>query len=188
VLDGDRKILGNIQPKWTGGWNNQFKFKNFTLNALIDTRQGGNIVSITNFFGDYAGVTKQSLKGREVDWDNPGVIVDGIDINTGQPNTETVTSEQYFQNIFPVMEPYVFDASWIKLRELRFGFDIPTSWAGRLNARAINIAVTGRNLHTWTDVPNIDPEFSYSIGNFQGVEFAALPNARSWGLSFRITP
>ncbi len=185
---GERKILGNIQPDWTGGWNNTFKFKNLTLNALIDTRQGGNIVSITNFFGDYAGVTANSLKGREVDWDNPGVVVDGIDINTGQPNTINVTAEQYFQNIFPVMEPYVYDASWVKLREIRFGFDIPTRWASKLNARAINVALTGRNLKTWTDVPNIDPEFSYSIGNFQGVEFAALPNARSWGLSFRITP
>ena len=59
---------------------------------------------------------------------------------------------------------------------------------GRFNARAISVALTGRNLHTWTKVPNIDPEFSYTIGNFQGVEFGALPNTRSWGLSFRVTP
>ncbi|MEO8577199.1 MAG: hypothetical protein ABI556_10885 [Gemmatimonadales bacterium] len=185
---GERKVLGNIQPDWTGGWNNSFRFRNFSLNALIDMRRGGNIVSITNFFGEYSGVLKSSLKGREVDFDNPGIVVDGIDINTGQPNTERVTAEQYFQNIFPVMEPYVYDASWTKLRELRFGFDLPAKWANRLNARAVNVSLTGRNLFTWTDVPNIDPEFSYSIGNFQGVEFAALPNARSWGVSFRITP
>ena len=185
---GERKVLGNIQPTWTGGWSNGFKYKNFSLNALLDVRRGGNIVSITNFFGDYAGVTKQTMRGREEDWDKPGIVVDGIDINTGKPNDINVTSEAYFQNIFPVMEPYVYKADWVKLREVRFGFDIPTSWAGRLNARAINVALTGRNLHTWTDVPNIDPEFSYTIGNFQGVEFAALPNARMWGLSFRITP
>jgi hypothetical protein len=185
---GERKVLGNIQPTWTGGWSNGFKFKNFSLNALLDIRRGGNIVSITNFFGDYAGVTKQSMRGREEDWNKPGIVVDGIDINTGKPNDVNVTAEAYFQNIFPVMEPYVYKADWVKLREVRFGFDIPTTWASRLNARAINVALTGRNLHTWTDVPNIDPEFSYSIGNFQGVEFAALPNARMWGLSFRITP
>ncbi|HEX2722660.1 MAG TPA: SusC/RagA family TonB-linked outer membrane protein, partial [Gemmatimonadaceae bacterium] len=185
---GGRKVLGNIQPDWTGGWNNSFKFRNFSLNALIDMRRGGNIVSITNFFGEYSGVLKSSLKGREEDWNKPGLVVDGIDINTGKPNTERVTAEQYFQNIFPVMEPYVYDASWTKLRELRFGFELPTRWASRFGARAVNVSLTGRNLFTWTDVPNIDPEFSYSIGNFQGVEFAALPNARSWGLSFRITP
>ena len=185
---GGRKVLGNIQPKWTGGWSNGFKYKGFSLNTLLDMRRGGNIVSITNFFGDYAGVLKSTLRGREQDWDKPGIVVDGIDINTGKQNTDTVTSEYYFQNIFPVMEPYVYKANWVKLRELRFGWDIPTGWANRLNARAVNIALTGRNLHTWTDVPNIDPEFSYTIGNFQGVEFAALPNTRSWGLSFRITP
>ena len=50
------------------------------------------------------------------------------------------------------------------------------------------VFVGGASLHTWTKVPNIDPEFSYTVGNFQGVEFAALPNARTVGLSFRITP
>ena len=185
---GDRKVLGNIQPKWTGGWSNSFKYRSVSINALLDMRRGGNIVSITNFFGEYSGVLKSSLKGREQDWDKPGIVLDGIDVNTGKPNTTTVTAEQYFQNIFPVMEPYVYDASWVKLRELRVGFDLPTTWASRLYAHSINVAVTGRNLHTWTKVPNIDPEFSYSVGNFQGVEFAALPNARTYGLSFRITP
>ncbi|MEO7367671.1 MAG: TonB-dependent receptor, partial [Gemmatimonadaceae bacterium] len=188
TVGGERKVLGNIQPDWTGGWNNSVKFRSVSVNALIDMRRGGNIVSISNFFGEYSGVLKNSLKGREEDWNKPGIVLDGIDINTGKPNTTSVTAEQYFQNIFPVMEPYVYDASWTKLRELRVGFDFPQRWAQRFNSRAISLALTGRNLFTWTDVPNIDPEFSYSIGNFQGVEFAALPNARSWGLSFRITP
>jgi hypothetical protein len=173
-----------------------------TVSGLLDIRRGGQIASITNFFGDYSGVTKESLRGREVDWNNPGIVVDGIDINTcsaafqagttekcdGLPNTINVTAERYFQNIFPVTEPYIYDASYVKLRELRLGLDLPGTWASRFNARAISVAVTGRNLHTWTKVPNIDPEFSYTVGNFQGVEFGALPNARSWGLSFRVTP
>jgi len=193
---GGRKVLGNIQPNWTGGWSNTFAYKNVTVSGLIDMRRGGNIVSVTNFFGDYAGVTKESLKGREVDWNNPGVVVDGIDINScaatgpcnGTPNTDNITAEQYFQNIFPVMEPYVYKDDWVKLRELRIGLDLPGRWAQMFNARAVNVSLIGRNLHTWTNVPNIDPEFSYTVGNFQGIEFAALPNARTWGLSFRITP
>ena len=191
-----QKVLGNIQPKWTGGWGNTVRYKNVTLSGLLDFKRGGNIVSITNMWGDYAGVTAHSLRGREVDWDTPGIVLDGIDIDTcaatgpcnGQPNTINITSEQYFQNIYPSVEPFTYDASYTKLRELRFGLDLPASWANRLNSQAISVAVTGRNLKTWTKVPNIDPEFSYTVGNFQGIEFAALPNARSWGLSFRITP
>ena len=68
------------------------------------------------------------------------------------------------------------------------GFDLPARFSNRLNFSSISVAVTGRNLKTWTKVPNIDPEFSYTTGNYQGIEFAALPNPRSWGLSFRITP
>lgn len=76
---GNRIVLGNIQPKWTGGWSNTLTYKSFTLSGLLDVHRGGNILSVTNAFGDFAGITKASLKGREVDWNNPGVVVDGID-------------------------------------------------------------------------------------------------------------
>ena len=193
---GERKVLGNIQPRWTGGWSNTLTYKNFTLSGLLDIRRGGNIVSVTNFFGDYSGITKASLRGREKDWNDPGIVLDAIDLRScaatgpcnGTPNTTNVTAEEYFQNIFPVMEPYVYEANYVKLRELRFGVDLPASWANKLNASAVSISLSGRNLHTWTNVPNIDPEFSYTVGNFQGIEFAALPNARTIGLSLRITP
>ena len=185
---GGRKVLGNIQPEWVGGFGNNFRYKNFTLYGLLDIRKGGDIYSITNFFGDYAGVLSSSLKGREQDWDKPGLIIDGIDDSTGVANTVRVTAEQYFQGIFPTNEPYIYDASYIKLRELRFGFDLPQAWANRLYSEAVNFAITGRNLYTWTDVPNIDPEFSYTQGNLQGIEFTSLPNARTWGFSVRVTP
>jgi len=55
-------------------------------------------------------------------------------------------------------------------------------------SRAVNLSFVARNLYTWTNVPNIDPEFAYSTGNSQGMEFAALPNARSVGFNVRITP
>ncbi len=48
--------------------------------------------------------------------------------------------------------------------------------------------MTGRNLLTWTDVPNIDPEFTYTSGNFQGIEYAIPANPRSIGFSVRVTP
>ena len=180
--------FGNLQPNWTGGWGNTFTYKAITFYGLLDIRRGGNIYSVTNMFGDNTGVLARTLRGRETDWDNPGIVAKGIDAATGLPNTVNVTSEEYFQAIYPAIDPYVYDASYVKLRELRFGIDLPRSFTDRLNASAINVSLTGRNLHTWTKVPNIDPEFSYTTGNYQGIEFAALPNARVWGLSFRITP
>lgn len=181
-------FFGTIQPDWTGGWANTFTYKNISIYGLLDVRRGGKLYSVTNMWGDNTGVLSRTLYGREQDWDKPGVVISGIDVDTGQPNTTRVTSEQYFQSIYPSIEPYVYDASYTKLREVRVGFDLPSRFSNRLNFSAISIAVTGRNLKTWTKVPNIDPEFSYTTGNYQGIEFAALPNPRSWGLSFRITP
>jgi len=185
---GTRRVMGSIEPDWTGGWSNTFSYKRFVLSALVDIRQGGDIFSISNMFGQYAGVFASTMRGREVDFDNPGVTVKGIDAKTGQPNTTTVTSEEYFHGLFQLHEPFIYKNSYVKVRELRVGYDLPTSWAARLNSRAVNLAFVGRNLFTHANVPNIDPEFSYTTGNFQGMEFAPLPNARSIGFNLRVTP
>ena len=182
--------LGSIQPDWTGGWNNQFTFKNMSLNVLFDIRRGGSLMSYTNLVGEYSGVLESSLRGREIEWDNPGYVARGIDVDTGEPNEVAVNSEVYFQSAYigGLAEPYVYDASYVKLREIRFGFDVPQRFASRLNAESVSLALTGRNLALWTDVPNIDPEFAYSSGNVQGMEYAIPANTRSFGLSVRITP
>jgi hypothetical protein len=180
--------LGSIQPDWTGGWSNQLSWKGWSASALLDIRQGGKLMSYTNYVGMYSGVLESTLKGRELDWNDPGYVFDAIDINTQAQNTDTVTSETFFQNMFGATGQTTYDASYVKLRELRFGYDLPQAWASRLRSQAVSVALTGRNLALWTDVPNIDPEFAYSSGNFQGIEYAFPGNTRSWGISVRITP
>lgn len=182
-------VLGNIQPKWTGGWSNQFTFGNFSVGTLIDVRRGGQLYSVTNMFGEYAGVLANSIPGREVDWDNPGVVVKGTDADTGQPNTTAITAEEYYHGLFGFTERYVYDASYVKFRELRLAYNLPQSWASRiLGASEASIALTGRNLKMWTNVPNIDPEFAYSSRNDQGIEVNMSPNPRSIGFNLRIVP
>ena len=195
LTDGGYPVLsdtfvyhGSIQPKWTGGIGSQFTYKGVSLGVLFDIRHGGRLMSYTNYVGEYSGVLKSSLKGREVDWDNPGIVVQGIDVTSGTANTDVLTSEQYFQGLFFNVEPYVYDASYTKLREVRVGFDIPQSWANSARVQAVSLAFTGRNLALWTKVPNIDPEFAYSSGNFQGIEYALPGNTRSFGFNVRITP
>jgi outer membrane receptor protein involved in Fe transport len=206
VANPIKQILGNIQPNWTGGWGNTVTYKRLSLSALLDVHNGGSLWSITNWFGDYAGVLKSSLKGREVDWNKPGYLVKGLDVNTcgagshttkngnyvcvgGTANNTTVTSENYYQDIFPVNEGYVYNDSYVKLRELRIGLDLPQRWASAAHAAQVNLAFTARNLYTWTSVPNVDPEISYSTGNgTQGVEYGSIPNARTFGISVRVTP
>ncbi|HYC49643.1 MAG TPA: SusC/RagA family TonB-linked outer membrane protein [Gemmatimonadaceae bacterium] len=180
--------LGSIQPKWTGGLSNQFTWKNMSFGALLDIRRGGKLMSYTNYVGLYSGVLEESLYGREVDWNNPGVLVQGFDVDSMAANNITLTSERYHQSLFGATGLTTYDASYVKLRELRFGYDLPQNLANRVRMSSVSIALTGRNLALWTDVPNIDPEFAYSSGNFQGVEYALPGNTRSFGISLRVTP
>ena len=181
--------LGNVQPDWTGGWGNQFSYGNFAFSTLLDIKRGGELYSVTQMFGEYAGVLESSLRGREQDWNTPGIVVQGLNVNTRQPNTVNVTAERYFHGLFGFTENYVYDAGYVKLRELRLTYALPGSWANRiLGARAASIALTGRNLYMWKDVPNIDPEFAYSSRNDQGIEVNMSPNPRSFGMNLRLVP
>lgn len=208
---GPLKVLGNVQPDWTGGWSHTVNFKNWTFFGLLDFKMGGDVFSITNMWGEYAGVLESSLKGREVDFDDPGVVADGIAtgscaagsgtittpgpyqgtfrcVGGGTSNGVVVNAEDYFQHIYPAKTPYVYDGSYTKLRELRVNYELPSRWAAKLNSSSINLGLSGRNLVTWTKVPNIDPEFSYSTGNVQGIEYAIIPNPRTIGFNVRVTP
>lgn len=185
---GAQGVIGSIQPKWVGGWNNDFRFGSMQLSFLFDFHRGGKVFSVTNMWGDYTGIFKNSLRGREVDWNNPGLVIKGTDAATGLPNTTRVTAEQYWESLYYNAEQYSYDDSYVKLRNLRFGVDLPTGFASWLHASSVNVALIGNNLWTHTKVPNIDPEFSYNAGNAQGFEFATIPNTRSIGLNLRIVP
>jgi hypothetical protein len=158
------------------------------VRALLDFRRGGRFASYSNYIGDYSGVLRSSLRGRETDWDNPGFTVQGVNENTGAPNDVTISSERYFQSNFGSLENYIYDASYTRLREVRIGWDLPTKYAGRINAQSVNLALTGRNLLLWAKAPNVDPEFGYNTTNLQGVEYAIPSNPRSIGVSLRVTP
>ena len=187
-IRGPQTVLGNINPRWVGGWNNDFRYKRFTGSFLLDFHVGGKIFSTTNMMCDQSGQCANTLRGREVDWNDPGIVVQGVDRNTGEPNATTVTSEQYFLSLWLIHQQYTYDAGYVKLREARIGYDLPESLVSRVNAQAINLSLVGRNLWTHSKLPNIDPEFTYGTGNGQGFEYATLPTNRSVGITLQITP
>jgi hypothetical protein len=137
----------------------------------------------------YAGILESTLKGREVDWDKPGLVVDGIDKATGQPNKVVVTAEDYGHNLYPTHEPAIFSTGFVKLREVRLSWDAPTSMARRVGMSQLNIAFVGRNLLTWTNFPNYDPENITNAGNGgQGFDMGAMPTTRNIGFNISVTP
>lgn len=187
--DPVKRVLGNVNPDWTGGWSNDFRWKSVSLNTLIDVRHGGQNFSVGNWWGQYAGVLASTLKGREVDWDNPGLIVNGIDKTTKQPNTTRVTAEDFNHTVYPINEAGIYNTGFVKLREVRLSWDAPSRIASRLGTTQLNIALIGRNLATWTDFPNYDPENATNAGNGgQGYDMGAMPTTRSFGINVTLTP
>jgi TonB-linked SusC/RagA family outer membrane protein len=184
---GATAIIGNIQPKWTGGLINSFKYKNFDFSGQLDARIGGQLWSATNRFGTYSGILASTLRGREVSLSNPGIDIQGVD-EAGNPVTSHVLAEDYFKTIDGIEEFFVYDAGFVKLRELRLGWNVPDALTRKLAGYKMNVALVGRNLWTHSNAPNIDPETAFSAGNSQGIEFGQLPATRSLGFQVNITP
>jgi TonB-linked SusC/RagA family outer membrane protein len=188
-VKGDLKILGNYQPDWIGGINNEFIYKNLSASFLIDIHQGGDIYSMTNAWGRYAGALEESLIGREGGITGVGVkeVTDASGNVTYVPNDVVVTAEEYnhaaFSNAIPAGS--IFDASYVKLREVRIAYSIKK--LGNLPIKALNLALIGRNLAILSSsIPHVDPETSFNSGNAQGLEFGQLPSARSIGFNINL--
>jgi TonB-linked SusC/RagA family outer membrane protein len=184
---GPTSIIGNIQPNWTGGLINHFRYKNLDFSAQIDAKVGGQLWSATNRFGTYAGILQSTLQGREISVTEPGIDIQGVD-DAGNPITSHVTAEDYYKTIDGIEEYFVYDASYVKLRELRLGWNVQESLTRRLSGYKVGLALVGRNLWTHSNAPNIDPESAFSAGNSQGLEFGQLPATRSFGIQLNVTP
>ncbi|MBU2266684.1 MAG: TonB-dependent receptor, partial [Bacteroidetes bacterium] len=184
------KFIGNLYPDWTMGINNSFSYKNFSLSGLVDFRQGGVFYS-----GTAAGLRTSGLAaetgGNRANFVDPGVIKDKSGNFT--PNTKEVNFQQFWQQNYQTSntEANIFDASYVKLREIRFSYTLPSSlFSAKTGIRSATIGVEGRNL--WlikSKVPHVDPELNFfgagSTG--EGVEFNSVPSTRSFGLNLRLS-
>jgi outer membrane receptor protein involved in Fe transport len=182
-----REILGNYNPDWVGGMQNRFTFGNFDLSVLVDGQRGGDVFSVTNWFGEYAGVLESTLRGRDIDNCDPGIIVDGILPDGSQNTSVMVCPEAYFGRNYGIQESGINDATYVKLREVRLGVQLPGEWVGWTGFSSANFALIGRNLALWTpNMPNIDPETAFDASNVQGFESGQFPTARSFGFSLSL--
>lgn len=196
--------LGNYNPDWVGSLTNTLRFGGLEVAALLDTRQGGVIYSLTSNFGRRSGVLAETAAGRchpnppagsdypKCDPSN-GIIVKGVKVVAGDtvPNDIVTGARQYHWAVTgtnPIAEEFVYDASFVKLREVRIGFDVPRRFTSRWGVSSLRLALVGRNLALWSDVPHIDPETAFNAGNAQGYEYGQMPSARSFGINLSVTP
>lgn len=186
--------LGNGVYNLTGGWSNSFKYKNFSLSFLLDFKVGAKLFSGTNYSLYSEGLHKNTLNGRTAE--NPGGTVVGtgvmLDTKTGNyvPNNVKVDAQTYYSSISrnDIAEEFVYNANFLKLRELSVGYEFPKNILSKLKVvKGMNVSLVGRNL--WTIIKhtdNIDPEAAYNNTNGQGLELNGYPATRSVGFNVNV--
>src|SRR3989454_354478 len=198
LQDASQQVLGNYNPHWVGGISNTISYKRMSFSFSFDGQVGGQVYSVTKWFGQYSGVLASTLAGREVDWNNPGYIVPNAVYQctpvppattcVGAPDTTHVLAQNYWHNTFNAQESGIVDATFFKLREARLAVALPTNVARFLGFSDATVAIVGRNLLLFAKQPTIDPETAFDTSNRQGVENGHLPTARSIGFTMSVRP
>lgn len=208
-VDSELRTLGNASWDWTGGFYTTFSYKNFRLSASFDVKVGADIFSMSMRSAYDSGKATETLAGRE-EWylseENrmaagmsldewyaagqvKGYVVPGVIDNgdgTYRPNDIAINPENYWRSAAknaPGM--FVYDNSYIKCREITFGYTFPQSMLGNF-VKGLSLSFVARNpFILWKNIPNIDPDSSYNTSGM-GLEYGSLPSRRSYGINVNL--
>ncbi len=190
-------VIGNVNPDWNMGIFTNLSWKGISLYALVDIQQGGDIYSINTKYGQATGLYEETAglndKGnpiRDLVADGGGILFENTVFEDGTPNDQYVEAYRWGRAFYYNNSPtarYVFDASYVKLREVSLSYSLPQSVIGKSPFTNVTFSFIARNLwiiHKNTD--HFDPEASLSSGNQQGIETGSYPTARSFGFNIKL--
>ena len=209
LFEEQTKTLGNASWDWTGGFYSTFTYKNFRLSAGFDVKVGADLYSMSMRSAYLTGKAKETLAGRE-EWyaseearkaagmseeawresgKCTGFIAEGVIDNgdgTYRQNDIPVNPQSYWKSVVAKAQSlFVYDNSYIKCREITFGYTFPESMLGKY-VKALSVSFVARNpFIVWKNIPNIDPDSSYNTSGL-GLEYGSLPSRRSYGLNVNL--
>lgn len=198
IIANDLKYLGNTNPKWTGSISNNLSWKGFNLYFMFETRQkydmwNGTWGAMTNF-----GTSKNTenrytntvFKGVEGHLDGNGNLV----TSEKQNSISAPLNEDYYTGVgsgFAVNEPFVQDATWVRLREVTVGYTLDGGKLFKDSKKAwfnsATFSVSGRNLWLHTNYTGVDPETSlFGSQVAQGFDYFNNPGTRTYAVSLKL--
>jgi len=192
---------GNILPRAVGGFSNTLSYRNIALDFTIDYRFGGKMIAPNLKFMRGAGMLENSMEFRDAASGgiaftengktyNDGVLLQGINENTGQPNTKVLSAADYYITTYnwgqgSLTEGEIFKNNYIKMREVSLSYKIPASFTKKLNINNLRVSLIGRNLfYLYRTLKDLDPEAP--LGNkwwSQGVDVGSSAASRNFGFS-----
>jgi TonB-linked SusC/RagA family outer membrane protein len=184
--------LGSFVPDLTGGFTSTFNYKSFTAGFSMDFQIGGKLFSVTegNLNGSglspkTAGLNDKGNPKRDAVADGGGILIPGIRESDGKPNTTYIDVRDYYEGHIPyAWEEATYDATYLKLREVSLGYNLPISLVSKFKAQRATISLIARNPWLmYSKIKGIDP--SESAGSW--TEGSQLPGTRTIGLNLKIT-
>ena len=179
VTSGNNDKVGNSSPKALLGWGNTFTYKGLTLYFLIDSRFGGDVLSMTQAELDQRGVSKNSGDARDAGF----VEVGGQKFSNPKAFYNRVGGRQC------TTEYYMYSATNIRLRELSLSYSLPQSLLAKTGfIKGADISLIGRNLFFFHKKAPFDPDAVLSTGNSnQGIDVFGMPTTRNIGFNLKLT-
>jgi TonB-linked SusC/RagA family outer membrane protein len=178
------------------GFSNTFSYKNFSLYTLIDAKWGASIYSETNAISFSNGKHMKTLEGREDGFIGDGVAADGkpnaVKLRGMFNEDATVGAGSvtgYYQQISHIAEEFIYDASFVKMREISIAYRFSKSLLKKVGINNATFSLVGRNLFTIyqdKNLENVDPESSVASGNAQGIERLVYPVTRNYGVTLKL--
>ena len=186
ISKGEVKNFGSVTPDFYGGLTNNFKYKNISLRTTIAGQYGGVFYSYGRGYRMFFGTDQRSLEGRV-----GGIVIDGINENTGAPNTVAIPAlNKQFLEIFSnqIATNMMLDATNVRMKEIVLTYNFPKRMIQNSPIQGLSISAIGTNLFfIYNPAGDIDPEAGYGGGTSgTAVELGSLPSTRNYGLNFNI--
>lgn len=178
------KIIGNVQPDWTGSVQNTFSYQNFSLSALIDVKRGGDLYNQVAAFHASQG-TLPITTNRDEEVEFSGVYPDGTPVDT-----TVVPGQDFYRNVYRrVAENFVEDASYVKLRNVQLTYRLPELVTTNTPLRGGSIGVGASNILLWTPYDGFDPESrQFDAGsNTQGFQGLRTPAVETYTVKLNLS-
>jgi len=190
-IAGEAQNMGNVLPDYTWGWINTVSYKGITLSFMIDGREGGVLRSATVESLWESGAVAETAVNREGTFIDSQGILENTDGTFRDNDVPTRSAENFWGQLGAnsVSEASIFDASFIKLREVAISYSLPRSVLENLPFSRVQFGIEGRNLALLhAHVPHIDPEaslFGSGSAGF-GIERNVVPSTRSIGFNIKL--
>jgi TonB-linked SusC/RagA family outer membrane protein len=184
-MAGEPGVLGEVTPNFLLGGTNVFSYKDLSLAATLEWKNGGHMYSGSNGLLDLYGLSKRT-EDRESTFIFDGYKADGSknDIARGGVYDPGAYQTLYSDVLSNIDEYYIYGNSFVKLRELSLSYSFPKNIISKLDL-SLNLFV--RNILLWTELPNMDPESSQGNNNMAGgFERFSLPQATSYGFGLNV--